>query len=72
MVGSAGGVLGRTVVVSAVVIVVVVAISDGGGCCSSRRVVKLMRYWSGDGDRQYRGWEEESSFGGVGGRLIFS
>jgi hypothetical protein len=71
MVGSAGGVLGRTVVVAAVVVVVVVAISDGGGCCSSRRVVKLMRYWSGDGDRRYRGWEE-SLFGGVGGRLIFS
>jgi hypothetical protein len=72
MVGSAGGVLGRTVVVAAVVVVVVVAISDGGGCCSSIGVAMLMRYWSGDGDRRYRGWEEESSFGGVGGWLIFS
>jgi hypothetical protein len=72
MVGSAGGVLGRTVVVVAVVVVVVVAIFDGGGCCSLRGVAKLMQYWSGDGDRRYRGWEEESSFGGVGGWLIFS
>jgi hypothetical protein len=71
MVGSAGGVLGRTVVVAAVVVVVVVAISDGGGCCSWQIVVKLVRYWSGDGDRRYRGWVEESSFGGVGGLLIF-
>jgi hypothetical protein len=72
MVGSAGGVLGWTVVVAAVVVVVVAVISDGGGCCSSIGVAKLMQYWSGDGDRQYRGWEEESSFGGVGGQLIFS
>jgi hypothetical protein len=72
MAGSAGGVLGRTVVVAAVVVVVVVAISDGGSCCSSIEVAKLVRYWSGDGDRRYWGWEEEFSFGGVGGRLIFS
>jgi hypothetical protein len=72
MVGFAGGVLGRTVVVAAVVVVVVVTISDGDGCCSSTRVVMLVRYWSGDGDRRYWGWEEESSFGGVGGQLIFS
>jgi hypothetical protein len=72
MVGSAGGVPGRTVVVAAVVVVVVVTISVGDGCCSWRIVAKLMRYWSGDGDHQYRGWVEESSFGGVGGRLIFS
>jgi hypothetical protein len=72
MVGSAGGVLGWTVVVAAVVVVVVAVISDGGGCCSSIGVAKLMRYWSGDGDRRYRGWEEESLFGGVGGQLIFS
>ena len=72
MVGSAGGVLGWTVVVAAVVVVVVAVISDGGSCCSSIGVAKLMQYWSGDGDHQYRGWEEESSFGGVGGQLIFS
>jgi hypothetical protein len=72
MVGSAGGVLGRTVVVAAVGVVVVPAISDGGGCCSSIGVAKLMRYWFDDGDCRYRGWEEESSFGGVGGQLIFS
>jgi hypothetical protein len=72
MVGSAGGVLGRTVVVAAVVVVVVVVISDGDGCCSWRVVAKLMRYWSGDGDRRYQDWVAESSFGGVGGRLIFS
>jgi hypothetical protein len=51
MVGSAGGVLSRTVVVAAVVVVVVVTISDGDGCCSLIRVVMLMRCWSGDGDR---------------------
>jgi hypothetical protein len=72
MAGSAGGVLGRTVVVAAVVVVVVDAIFDGDSCCSCRIVAKLTRYWSGDGDRRYRGWEAESSFGGVGGRLIFS
>jgi hypothetical protein len=72
MVGSAGGVLGWTVVVAAVVVVVVVAISVGDGCCSWRIVAKLRRYWSGDGDLRYQGWVEESSFGGVGGLLIFS
>ena len=72
MVGSAGRVPGQTVVVAAVVVVVVVAIFDGDGCCSSIGVAKLMRYWSGDGDHRYRGWVVESSFGGVGGRLIFS
>jgi hypothetical protein len=72
MVGSVGGVPGRTVVVAAVVVVVVVAISVADGCCSWRRVVMLTRYWSGDGDLQYRGWVEVSSFGGVGGLLIFS
>jgi hypothetical protein len=72
MVGSVGGVLGRTVVVAAVVIVVVVAIYVGDGCCFWRIVAKLTRYWSGDGDRRYQGWVEESSFGGVGGWLIFS
>jgi hypothetical protein len=72
MVESAGGVLGWTVVVAAVVVVVVVAISDGDGCCSLIGVVKLMRYWSGDGDRRYRDWVEGSPFGGVGGWLIFS
>jgi hypothetical protein len=55
MVGSVGGVLGRTVVVAAVVVVVVDAISGGGGCCSCRIVAKLTRYGSGDGDRRYRG-----------------
>jgi hypothetical protein len=55
MVGSAGGVLARTVVVAAVVVVVVVAISDGDGCCSSKGLAMLTRYGSGDGDRQYRG-----------------
>jgi hypothetical protein len=72
MVGSAGGVPGWTVVVAAVVVVDVVTISVGGGCCSCKTVAKLMRYWSGDGDCQYRGWVAEFSFGGVGGRLIFS
>jgi hypothetical protein len=71
MVGSAGGVLGRTVVVAAVVEVVIVAIFDRGGCCSSIGVAMLMRYWSGDGDCRYQAWEEESLFGGVGGQLIF-
>jgi hypothetical protein len=71
MVGSAGGVLARTVVVAAVVIVVTAAISGGDGCCSSKGLAMLKQYWSGDGDRRYRGWEEEFSFGGVGGRLIF-
>ena len=72
MVGSAGGVPGRTVVIAAVVVVVVVTISVGGDCCSWRIVAKLTRYWSGDGDHQYRDWVAESSFGGVGGWLIFS
>jgi hypothetical protein len=71
VVGSTGGVPGRTVVVAAVVVVDVVAISLGGGCCSCRIVAKLMRYWSGDGDCRYWDWVAESSFGGVGGRLIF-
>jgi hypothetical protein len=71
-VGFAGGVPGRTVVVAAVVVVDVVAIFVGGSCCSCKRVAKLTRYWSGDGDRRYRDWVVESSFGGVGGRLIFS
>jgi hypothetical protein len=48
MVGSAGGVLGQTVVVAAIVIVVINTISDGDGCCSCRIVAKLTRYWSGD------------------------
>jgi hypothetical protein len=72
VVGSAGGVPGRTVVVAAIVVVDVVAISVGGGCCSCKIVAKLTRYWSGDGDHQYRDWVAESSFGGVGGWLIFS
>ena len=72
LVGSAGGVPGLTVVVAAVVVVVVVAISAAVGCCSWRRVVTLTRYWSGDGDLQYRAPVEVSSFGGVGGLLIFS
>jgi hypothetical protein len=71
-VGSAGGVLGQTVVVAAVVVVVVVAISVAASCCSWRRGVMLMRYWSGDGDLWYWDWVEVSSFGGVGGLLIFS
>ena len=71
MVGSAGGVLARTVVVAAVVIVVVVAISGVVGCCSWRRVAMLMRYWSGDGDLRYRALVEVFSSGGVGGLLIF-
>jgi hypothetical protein len=50
IVGSAGGVPGRTVVVAAVVVVVIVAISVGDDCCSWRIVAKLMQYWSGDGD----------------------
>jgi hypothetical protein len=41
MVGSAGGVPGRTVVIAAVVVVVVVTISVGGDCCSWRIVAKL-------------------------------
>jgi hypothetical protein len=65
-------VLGLTVVVAAVVVVDVVAISAGGGCCSCKIVVKLTLYWSGDGDHRYQDWEVGSSFGGVGGRLIFS
>jgi hypothetical protein len=72
MVGSAGGVLGRTVVVAAVVVVVVVAISVADGCFSWQRVVMLTRYWSGDGDLRYWVLVEVSSFGGVGGLLIFS
>jgi hypothetical protein len=72
MVGSVGGVLGRTVVVAAVVVVVVVTISVGGSCCSWRIVVKLTRYWSGDGDLWYRGQVKVSLTGGVGGLLIFS
>jgi hypothetical protein len=64
---SAGGVLGRTVVVAAVVAISVVV-----GCCSWRKVVMLMQYGSGDGDLQYRAPVEASSFGGVGGLLIFS
>jgi hypothetical protein len=72
MVGSAGGVLGRIVVVAAVVVVVVVAISGVVGCCSWRGVVKLMQYGSGDGDLRYRGRVGVSSFGGVGGLLMFS
>jgi hypothetical protein len=72
MAGSAGGVLGRTVVVAAVVVVVVVAISVGDDCCSWRIVAKLTRYWSGDGDLRYQGRAEVSLFGGVGGLLIFS
>ena len=72
MAGSAGGVVRRTVVVAAVVVVVVVAISGAVGCCSWRRVVTLMRYWSGDEDLWYRAQVEVSSFGGVGGLLIFS
>jgi hypothetical protein len=72
VVGSAGGVPGRTVVVAAVVVVVIVAISVTVSCCSWRIVVMLMRYWSGDGDLQYRDQVEVSSFGGVGGLLMFS
>jgi hypothetical protein len=71
LVGSAGGVPGLTVVVAAVVVVVVVAISVEDDCCSWRIVAKLTRYWSGDGDRRYRARVEVSSFGGVGGLLIF-
>jgi hypothetical protein len=69
--GGAGGVAGRTVVVAAVVVVDVVAISVAAGCCSWRRGVMLRRYWSGDGDLRYQGPVEVSSFGGVGGLLIF-
>jgi hypothetical protein len=72
VVGSAGRVPGWTVVVAAVVVVDIVTISVGGGCCSWRIVAKLTRYWSGDGDRRYWDWVEGSSFGGVGGWLIFS
>jgi hypothetical protein len=71
-VGTAGGVLGRTVAVAAVVVVVIVAIFDAVGCCSWQRVEMLTRYWSGDGDLRYRVPVEVSSFGGVGGLLIFS
>jgi hypothetical protein len=71
-VGTASGVLGRTVVVAAVVVVVVVAIFGVVGCCSWRRVEMLMRYWSGDGDLRYRAPVGVSLFGGVGGLLIFS
>jgi hypothetical protein len=70
--GIAGGVAGRTVVVAAVVVVDVVAISVAVGCCSWRKGVMLERYWSGDGDLRYWGPVEVSSFGGVGGLLIFS
>jgi hypothetical protein len=72
MVGSAGGVPDRTVVVAAVVVAVVVAIFVGDDCCSWRIVAKLTRYWSGDGDLRYWDRVEVSSFGGVGGLLIFS
>jgi hypothetical protein len=72
LVGSAGGVPGQTVVVAAVVIIVVVAIFVAVGCCSWRRSVMLMRYWSGDGDLRYWAPVRVSSFGGVGGLLIFS
>jgi hypothetical protein len=72
MVGSVGGLPGRTVVVAAVVVVVIVAISVVANCCSWRRVVMLTRYWSGDGDLRYWGRVGVSSFGGVGGLLIFS
>ena len=70
--GTAGGVAGRTVVVAAVVVVDVVAISAVVGCCSWQKGVMLERYWYGDGDLRYRGPVEVSSFGGVGGLLIFS
>jgi hypothetical protein len=68
----AGGVVGRTVVVAAVVVVDVVTISAAVSCCSWRTVAKLTQYWSGDGDRRYWDRVEVSSFGGVGGLLIFS
>jgi hypothetical protein len=69
--GGAGGVVGRTVVVAAVVVVDIVAISAVVSCCSWRKGLMLERYGSGDGDLQYRGPVEVSSFGGVGGLLIF-
>jgi peptidoglycan/LPS O-acetylase OafA/YrhL len=80
VVGFVGGVPGLTVVVAAVVVVVVVAISVAVvvaisvavSCCSWRVVAKLTRYWSDDGDLRYQGRVEVSSFGGVGGLLIFS
>jgi len=70
--GAAGGESGRTNTVAVAVVAVVDAILVVGGCCSCRIGVKLVRYGSGDGDRRYRGWVVESSFGGVGGLLIFS
>jgi hypothetical protein len=70
--GAAGGIAGRTVVVAAVVVVDVVAISVAVGCCSWQKGVMLVQYWSGDGDLRYQGLEKVSSFGGVGGLLIFS
>jgi hypothetical protein len=69
--GAAGGVAGQIVVVAAVVVVDIVAISVAVGCCSWRRGAMLKQYWSGDGDLWYRGPVEVSSFGGVGGLLIF-
>jgi hypothetical protein len=70
--GGAGGVVGQTVVVAAVVVVDVVAISAAVGCCSWQKGLMLRRYGSGDGDLRYRGPVVVSSFGGVGGLLIFS
>jgi hypothetical protein len=70
--GVAGGVAGRTVVIAAVVVVDVVVISAAVGCCSWQKGLMLERYESGDGDLRYRGPVEVSSFGGVGGLLIFS
>jgi hypothetical protein len=72
VVGTAGGVPGRTVVIAAVVVVDVVAISAAVGCCSWRRVVMLMRYRSDDRDLGGLAWVEASSSDGVGGLLIFS
>jgi hypothetical protein len=70
--GAAGGESGRTNTVAVAVVVAVDAIFVAGGCCSCRIEVKLTRYGSGDRDRRYRDWVVGSSFGGVGGLLIFS
>jgi hypothetical protein len=70
--GAAGGESGRTIAVAVVIIADVDAISIVVDCCSWRKVVRLVRYASGDGDCQYRGPRFGSLFGGVGGLLIFS
>jgi hypothetical protein len=70
--GAAGGESSRTNTVAVAVVAVIDTILVVVGCCSCRIGAKLTRYESGDGDRRYRGWVVESSFGGVGGLLIFS